>query len=46
VMWPRAAAVAELFWTGSSGGRFPRSECATRDQEPRGSKILVEFESS
>ncbi|RSH95335.1 N-acetyl-glucosamine-6-phosphate deacetylase [Saitozyma podzolica] len=25
VMWPRAAAVAELFWTGSSGGRFPRS---------------------
>jgi N-acetyl-beta-hexosaminidase len=25
VMWPRAAALAELFWTGSAHGSFPLS---------------------
>lgn len=26
VMWPRAAALAEVFWTGSSHGSFPLSK--------------------
>lgn len=25
-MWPRAAAVAELFWTGAGASGFPRSQ--------------------
>jgi len=25
-MWPRAAALAEVFWTGAGDGEYPRSE--------------------
>jgi len=25
-MWPRAAALAEVFWTGAGDGDYPRSE--------------------
>jgi hypothetical protein len=26
VMWPRAAALAEVFWTGAGDGEYPRSK--------------------
>jgi hexosaminidase len=26
VMWPRAAALAEVFWTGAGDGKYPRSK--------------------
>jgi len=26
VMWPRAAALAEVFWTGAGEGEYPRSK--------------------
>ena len=25
-MWPRAAALAEVFWTGAENGEYPRSK--------------------
>lgn len=33
VMWPRAAALAEVFWTGAGEGEYPRSELIDIDCE-------------
>jgi len=32
-MWPRAAALAEVFWTGAGDGEYPRSKLLPSDHD-------------
>lgn len=34
-MWPRAAALAEVFWTGAGDGEYPRSKLLPSNRDRR-----------
>jgi hexosaminidase len=38
VMWPRAAALAEVFWTGAGDGEYPRSKFIMTSSD---SKLMI-----